>query len=71
MNNSEEPQQDLQRTIESLRERLSDLSRAGRRITGDLDLDTVLQETVDVVFFDVPADRLMDTVVSAAGVNRK
>jgi len=71
LNNSEEPQQDLQRTIESLRERLSDLSRAGRRITGDLDLDTVLQETVDVVFFDVPADRLMDTVVSAAGVNRK
>ena len=61
----------MQRTIESLRERLSDLSRAGRRITGDLDLDTVLQETVDVVFFDVPADRLMDTVVSAAGVNRK
>ena len=37
----------LQREIENLRHRLSRLSRAGLRIAGDLDLDTVLQETVD------------------------
>ena len=43
MNHSE----DLQREIENLRDRLSLLSRASLRITGDLDLDTVLQETVD------------------------
>ena len=47
LNNSEDSQQDLQRKIESLQERLSGLSRAGQRINGDLDLDTVLQETVD------------------------
>ena len=35
----------LQKEIENLRERLSRLSRAGRVVTGDLDLDTVLQET--------------------------
>ena len=39
--------EDLQREIENLRERLSRLSRASLRIVGDLDPDTVLQETVD------------------------
>ena len=47
MSNPEDLQKELQKEIESLRDRLSRLSRAGRRITGDLDLDTVLQEIVD------------------------
>ena len=47
MNNSEDSQRKMQNEIDSLRERLSRLSRVGLRITGDLDLDAVLQETVD------------------------
>ena len=37
----------MQDVIDDLRERLSRLSQASLRIAGDLDLDTVLQETVD------------------------
>ena len=37
----------MQSVIDDLRERLSRLSQASLRIAGDLDLDTVLQETVD------------------------
>lgn len=37
----------LRKGIENLRECLSRLSRASLRIAGDLDLDTVLQETMD------------------------
>ena len=37
----------MQDVIDGLRERLSRLSRASLRITGGLDLDAVLQETVD------------------------
>ena len=39
--------EELVREIESLRDRLSRLSQASLRITGDLDLDTVLQGVVD------------------------
>ena len=37
----------LQKEIENLRGRLSLLSQVSRLVAGDLDLDTVLQETVD------------------------
>ena len=37
----------LQKEIENLRERLSRLSRASLRIASGLNLDAVLQETVD------------------------
>ena len=40
--------------IDDLRERLSLLSRTSLRIAGDLDLDTVLQETVDGARYGVP-----------------
>lgn len=36
----------MQRVMDGLRQRLSRLSRASRRIAGDLDLDTVLPEQV-------------------------
>ena len=47
MNHSENTQKEMQDVIDGLRERLSRLSQASLRIAGDLDLDTVLQETVD------------------------
>ncbi len=47
VNHSEDSQRAMQSVIDDLRERLSRLSRASLRIAGDLDLDTVLQETVD------------------------
>ena len=47
MDHSEDLQREMQDVIDDLRERLSRLSQASLRIAGDLDLDTVLQETVD------------------------
>ena len=47
MENSEDLQNEMKQEIKSLRERLSGLSQASLRLTGDLDLDTVLQEAVD------------------------
>ena len=46
LNHSEDLRKGIQGVIDDLRERLSRLSRAGRRNSGDLDLDAVLQETV-------------------------
>ena len=48
LNNSEDSQKEMQKEIDSLRNRLSVLSRAGLRITGDLDMDTVLQGVLPV-----------------------
>ena len=47
LHHSEYLQKQMQGVIDGLRERLSRLSQASLRIAGDLDLDTVLQETVD------------------------
>ena len=44
-NHTEDSQRAMQRVMDGLPQRLSRLSRAGRRIAGDL--DTVLQQAVD------------------------
>ena len=47
MNHSEPLPSELQNRIDDLRDRLSRLGQASLRITADLDLDAVLQDTVD------------------------